>query len=196
MINLKQTKWLVLLIFSLLTINIRPCFAQDDDDEINPGSITFSVNGKPYTTQKITGNLLIGADKKALFNMHVEQPEGNRVLELLFDFKNYGEAKPGKVVNVDPVDGGKASNRAIFMNNPPGDGTETPPSENIITEKETGTFSFSSITVNKGNWVTVSGSFEFKGKNSVEESPVKQVVIKATMKNVRLRYVSPETFGH
>lgn len=196
MITHKQTKWLLLLIFSLLTISIHPCFAQEDNDEINPGSITFTANGKTYTTKKIEGNLLIGMDKKALFNMRVESTEGKRDVGLLFDFKNYGEAKPGKVVSIDPIDNEKPSNRALFFNNPPGDGTETPPSEDFSSEKESGTFSFSSISIKKDNWVVVSGTFEFKGMNNAEGNPVKQIVVKGTMKDVRLRYVAPETFGH
>lgn len=191
-------KKIILLFFALVAFT--GAFAQDDDE--SAGIINLETGGKTYILNKVDGSVLIGVDKKAIVVIHGSVKQGKRLVEVTIDMMDFGPLKPVKVqLKKEGSDGEK--NFAIFSNGIVNDGTEGadntdtgPDPQAVAIESESGSFtltSFSKIDI-KGSWVTVSGSFEYTGKNKVEEGTQKTVTVKGNFKDLHLRYVSGETF--
>jgi hypothetical protein len=181
-------KKIILLLFALVAFT--GAFAQDDDE--NAGIINLETGGKTYVLRKVDGSVLIGVQKKAIVIVHGALEEGKRTLDVIVDMMDFGDFKPGKVqLKGMNVDGGK--NFATFANTGDADG---PDPQMVSIESETGSFTLTNISnINiKGTTVTISGSFEFTGKNKNEDGTQKTVIVKGNFKDLHLRYVSGEIF--
>ncbi|MCY1244034.1 hypothetical protein D9M72_570840 [compost metagenome] len=69
-------------------------------------------------------------------------------------------------------------------------GSEGDEEVQIAVGSETGTFTLTAMKVS-GQQVTVSGKFEFKGKNDINEE---SITVKGTFANTQLRYISSEMY--
>lgn len=166
------------LMFSGLSV----AFAQTG---IHPGAVSFQQNGKAYTAKVTNGHVLIGTDKKAIFGLKSSLEQDGRLLNLMIDLKKMGEFKPGKTV-LSTMDDKAVANFAVFSDT--GDGEAS--AKDITADSETGTFSLTAVEI-KGNIAVISGSFEFSGKNSIEEGAEKNIAIKGSFTDIQVRCLSP-----
>lgn len=168
----------IVLMFSGLAVG----FAQTGP---RSGLVSLQQNGKAYTAKVTNGHALIGADKKAIFGLKCSLEQDGRLINLMIDLKKMGEFKPGKTVLSLMADQAVA-NFAVFSDT--GDGEAS--SKDITADAETGTFTLTTVEV-KGNIAIISGSFEFSGKNSIEEGAEKNISVKGSFENVQVRCLGP-----
>lgn len=159
------------------------------------GSITFEQNGKQYTAKNISGTVLVGKDNNAILTLNCSVDEKEREVGVKFYLRKMGELKAGTIA-LAKIDNKTNPNFGVFSNIPPGDadandhnaGAGT--AKDISADSEKGSFTISTVTVS-GNQVILSGSFEFTGKNSVEEGAEKNITVKGNFSKVSIRTLGP-----
>lgn len=159
------------------------------------GTITFEQNGKQYTAKNISGTVLTGKDNNAILTLNFSVDEKEREVGVRFYLRKMGELKAGTTA-LAKMDNKVNPNFGVFSNIPPGDadandhnaGTGT--AKDISADSEKGSFTISNVTVN-GNQVILSGSFEFAGKNSVEEGTEKNITVKGNFSKVSIKAIGP-----
>ncbi|NQX40653.1 hypothetical protein SAMN05421820_10457 [Pedobacter steynii] len=177
-----KIKTIFTYVFVLMFSGLSVAFAQSG---VNSGLVSFEQNGKAYTTRQTNGHAMIGLDKKAIFGLRCSLEQDGRLLNVMIDLKKMGEFKPGKTV-LSTMDDKAVANFAVFSDT--GDGEAS--TKDITADSKTGTFTLTAVEV-KGNIAVVSGSFEFSGKNSIEEGAEKNIAIKGSFENVQVRCLSP-----
>lgn len=163
--------------------------------KLNPGVVSFQQNGKSYTAKVTNGHAMIGMDKKAIFGLNCSVEQDNRLLSVSIDIKKMGEFKPGKI-RLGKMDDQELGNFAVFINtgdgnadpNDPDTGAASP--KDVSADAETGSFTLTAVQI-QGSTAVISGSFEFSGKNSIEEGAEKNISVKGSFANVQVRCLSP-----
>jgi len=177
-----KIKTILTYVFVLMFSGLTAAFAQTGP---NSGVVSFQQNGKAYTAKVTNGHALIGADKKAIFGLNCSLEQDGRLLNLMIDLKKMGEFKPGKTA-LSTMGDKVVANFAVFSDT--GDGEASP--KDITADAETGTFTLTTVEL-KGSIAIISGSFEFSGKNSIEEGAEKNISIKGSFENVQVRCLGP-----
>jgi hypothetical protein len=161
------------------------------------GELIIECNGKKYSAEELEGTATIGADKKAYLFFSGEHKIGNKYIRIQFNCNPLPAFKAGKyeLTSVQNHMDKHLKDGAILLvyTTDAANSEEAPPQDptDISGDSETGTFIITNITTNvSNNTATLSGSYEFTGKNGIDYSTVKTISVKGTFKDLEVTYAN------
>ncbi|MBA9074879.1 hypothetical protein GGR22_003056 [Flavobacterium gossypii] len=155
------------------------------------GIYTIECKGKTYKATVVEGNVIMPPKKKNIyFLMSTEIRTGGKIVRLDIHFRNQDDFTAGKTYTLGKIEGDDEHPRTMLYSESVPSGSEGDEEVQIAASSETGTFTLTAMKVS-GQQVTVSGKFEFKGKNDINEE---SITVKGTFANTQLRYISSEMY--
>lgn len=155
------------------------------------GTYTIECKGKTYKATAVEGNIIMPPSKKNIyFLMSTEIRTAGKIVRLDIHFRNQDDFTVGKTYTIGKIEDDGQHPRTMLYSESVPSGEEGDEEVQIAANSDTGTFTLTAMKVS-GQDVILSGKFEFKGKNDINEETV---TVKGTFANTVLKYISSDMY--
>lgn len=200
--NLQSLRLFRITVAILCALVVGTSFLTPERETVLPrkrggGEFIFEYKGKKYVATERDGTATIGADKKAFVFFSGEFKDGNRFFRLQFNFYPMQSFKTGKLEltsQENHMDKHLKDGCVLVVFTTEAENADQAPPENpadISGDSDAGIITLTNIATNDADHsATISGSFEFSGKNDYDYGSDKSFSIKGTFKNFEVTYAN------